>query len=85
MPRPGESPTREELLAWLVGRVAKWWIPDDVVFVEKIPLTATGKISKVELRQQFKDYRFGAGSQDRSQELRTRDPVPSMLDRKETP
>lgn len=43
-------------------RCAKWWIPDDVAFVEKIPLTATGKISKVELRQQFKDFRFGAGS-----------------------
>ncbi len=65
VPRPGESPTREELLDWLVGRVAKWWIPDDVVFVGKIPLTATGKISKLELRQQFKDYRFGAGSQVR--------------------
>ena len=60
--RPGEKPSREELLAWLAGRVAKWWVPDDVVFVERIPLTATGKISKVELRQQFKDYRFGAGS-----------------------
>jgi fatty-acyl-CoA synthase len=58
VPRPGEPPTREELLGWLDGRVAKWWIPDDVAFVEKIPLTATGKISKVELRQQFKDYRF---------------------------
>jgi fatty-acyl-CoA synthase len=56
--RPGAAPTRDELLGWLEGRVAKWWIPDDVVFVEKIPLTATGKISKVELRQQFKDYRF---------------------------
>jgi fatty-acyl-CoA synthase len=66
VPRPGEKPTREELLAWLGGRVAKWWIPDDVVFVDKIPLTATGKISKVELRQQFKDYRFSAGSQVRS-------------------
>jgi fatty-acyl-CoA synthase len=66
VPRPGEQPTREELLAWLDGRVAKWWIPDDVVFVEKIPLTASGKISKVELRQQFKDYRLsgtGADSQ----------------------
>jgi fatty-acyl-CoA synthase len=62
VPRPGEKPTREELLGWLDGRVAKWWIPDDVVFVEKIPLTATGKISKIELRQQFKNYRFGAGS-----------------------
>ena len=58
VPRPGTDPTREELLQWLSGRVAKWWIPDDVVFVERIPLTATGKISKVELRQQFKDYRF---------------------------
>lgn len=59
VPRPGESPTKEELLSFLDGRVAKWWIPDDVAFVEKIPLTATGKISKVELRQQFKDYRLG--------------------------
>ena len=62
VPRPGETPTRDELLKWIGGRVAKWWIPDDVVFVEKIPLTATGKISKVELRQQFKDFRFGAAS-----------------------
>ncbi|MDP9199843.1 MAG: long-chain fatty acid--CoA ligase, partial [Pseudomonadota bacterium] len=52
VPRPGELATREELLGWLDGRVAKWWIPDDVVFVEQIPLTATGKISKIELRQQ---------------------------------
>ncbi|HEY7740100.1 MAG TPA: AMP-binding protein, partial [Steroidobacteraceae bacterium] len=59
VPRPGEPPTKDELLGWLDGRVAKWWIPDDVAFVEKIPLTATGKISKVELRQQFKDFRFG--------------------------
>ncbi len=56
--RPGESPTRDELLGWLEGKVAKWWIPDDVVFVEAIPLTATGKISKLELRQQFADYAF---------------------------
>jgi len=58
VPRPGEPPTRDELLQWLEGRVAKWWIPDDVAFVAKIPLTATGKISKLELRTQFKDYRF---------------------------
>jgi len=58
VPRPGEPPTREELLQWLDGRIAKWWIPDDVAFVDKIPLTATGKISKLELRQQFKDYRL---------------------------
>jgi fatty-acyl-CoA synthase len=60
VPRPGEPPTRDELLGWLDGRVAKWWIPDDVVFVEQIPLTATGKISKVELRRQFSEYRFSS-------------------------
>ncbi|MGE0030875.1 MAG: long-chain-fatty-acid--CoA ligase [Steroidobacteraceae bacterium] len=58
VPRPGDPPTREELLQWLDGRVASWWIPDDVAFVATIPLTATGKISKLELRQQFKDFRF---------------------------
>ncbi len=56
VPRAGTDPTREELLGWLEGRIAKWWIPDDVAFVEQIPLTATGKISKLELRKQFADY-----------------------------
>jgi 3-(methylthio)propionyl---CoA ligase len=50
--------TREAVLAHLAGRIAKWWMPDDVVFVDKIPHTATGKISKLELRERFKDYRF---------------------------
>ena len=45
-----------ELLAWLDGKVAKWWIPEAVAFVDKIPHTATGKISKLELRKMFKDY-----------------------------
>ena len=40
------------------GKIAKWWIPDDVAFVEEIPHTATGKIQKLTLRQQFKDYRL---------------------------
>ena len=39
-------------------KVAKWWLPDDVVFVEELPHTATGKISKMTLREQFKDYKF---------------------------
>jgi fatty-acyl-CoA synthase len=60
VPRPGELPTRDELLSWLDGRIAKWWIPDDVVFVEQIPLTATGKVSKVELRRKFREYRFSS-------------------------
>ena len=40
------------------GKVAKWWIPDDVVFVKEIPHTATGKVYKLKLRQLFKDFRF---------------------------
>jgi len=54
--RPGETVTKDEIRQWLGGRVAKWWLPDDVVFVEEIPHTATGKILKLALREQFKDY-----------------------------
>ena len=52
----GAELTAEEILGWLDGRIAKWWIPDDVVFVDEIPHTATGKIKKIELRKQFADY-----------------------------
>jgi fatty-acyl-CoA synthase len=48
--------SKEELLAYLEGKVAKWWMPDDVAFVNEIPHTATGKIQKTVLRAQFKDY-----------------------------
>lgn len=58
--KPGENVTRDELLSFFLGKVAKWWIPDDVVFVEKLPLTATGKLSKLQLRQQFADYKLPA-------------------------
>lgn len=54
--RSGQSVTREELLAFYEGRIAKWQIPDDVVFVEQLPHTATGKLSKLQLRQQFKNH-----------------------------
>jgi len=54
----GKDVTREEMLAWFEGKVAKWWIPDDVVFVDAIPHTATGKIKKTELRRQFADYQL---------------------------
>lgn len=52
----GAELTREEMLGWLENKIAKWWIPDDVVFVDEIPHTATGKIKKIELRKQFADY-----------------------------
>ena len=54
--KKGETATKEELLGFMQGKVAKWWMPDDVAFVDEIPHTATGKIQKLMLRQQFKDY-----------------------------
>ncbi|MGE0350456.1 3-(methylthio)propionyl-CoA ligase [Hydrogenophaga sp.] len=54
--KPGADVTREELLAFYEGKTAKWQIPDDVVFVDAIPLGATGKMQKMTLRQQLKDY-----------------------------
>jgi len=56
--KEGQSATKEDLLAFFDGKVAKWWMPDDVVFVREIPHTATGKIQKILLREQFKDYAF---------------------------
>ena len=56
--RPDAAVTREELLRFYEGKVAKWWIPDDVQFVEAIPLGATGKILKTKLREQFSSYRL---------------------------
>ena len=52
----GEPPTKEAMLAYLQDHVAKWWLPDDVVVVDELPHTATGKIQKMALREQFKDY-----------------------------
>jgi fatty-acyl-CoA synthase len=56
--KPGQEVTKDELLRFYEGKVAKWWMPDDVVFVNELPHTATGKLSKLTLRQQFRDYRF---------------------------
>ncbi len=54
--KEGQAVTRSELLKFLDGKIANWWMPDDVVFVKEIPHTATGKILKTALRAQFKDY-----------------------------
>jgi fatty-acyl-CoA synthase len=56
--RPGQEVSKDELLKFYEGRIAKWWMPDDVVFVKELPHTATGKLSKLTLRQQFRDYRL---------------------------
>ncbi|MFN9848681.1 MAG: long-chain-fatty-acid--CoA ligase [Alphaproteobacteria bacterium] len=53
---PGAESTKDEFLAFLEGKIAKWWTPDDVVFVDDIPLGATGKIDKKLIRDRMKDY-----------------------------
>jgi 3-(methylthio)propionyl---CoA ligase len=52
----GQTASKQDLLAFLQDRIAKWWLPDDVVFVDDIPHTATGKIQKTALRERFRDY-----------------------------
>ena len=54
--KEGQEPTKDEILRYMEGKIAKWWMPDDVVFVDEIPHTATGKIQKLALREKFKDY-----------------------------
>ena len=56
--KAGMEVTKDEVLAHMTGKVAKWWMPDDVAFVDEIPHTATGKISKLQLRERFRDYRL---------------------------
>jgi len=56
--KPGAELTRDALLAFYDGKIAKWWTPDDVVFVDAIPLGATGKMQKNKLREQFKDHKL---------------------------
>ena len=58
--KPGGEVSRDELLRFYEGKIAKWWMPDDVVFVAELPHTATGKLSKLTLRQQLKDYKLSA-------------------------
>jgi fatty-acyl-CoA synthase len=56
--KPGAEVGRDELLAFYEGKIAKWWTPDDVQFVDAIPLGATGKILKTRLREQFAGYKL---------------------------
>ena len=56
--KPGAELTREAMLGFFEGKIAKWWTPDDVVFTDAIPLGATGKMQKNKLREQFKDHRL---------------------------
>ncbi len=56
--REGQTATKEDILAFLDGRVAKWWLPDDVAFLDEVPKTSVGKFSKKDLRGRFADYEF---------------------------
>jgi acyl-CoA synthetase (AMP-forming)/AMP-acid ligase II len=56
--KPNSSVTREELLDFMRDKIAKWWLPDDVIFVESLPHTATGKLLKTKLREDFRNYRL---------------------------
>lgn len=56
--KPGANVSKADVLEYLVDKIAKWWTPDDVVFVDELPHTATGKLLKTALREQFKDYKL---------------------------
>jgi fatty-acyl-CoA synthase len=58
VPREGSGLTKESLIEFLTPRVAKWWLPDDVVFVDEVPKTSVGKFSKKTLRERFADYKL---------------------------
>ncbi len=65
VPAEGKSPSKEDILSFMEGKIAKWWMPDDVTFVDEIPHTATGKIQKLALRQKFKDYELPTANRER--------------------
>jgi fatty-acyl-CoA synthase len=56
--KPGAHLTRDQLISFFDGKVAKWWIPDDVVFLDQLPHTATGKLLKTKLREDYKDHQL---------------------------
>jgi fatty-acyl-CoA synthase len=60
VPRPGAAPSRESVLAFLAERVARWWLPDDVLVVPELPHTATGKLLKAILRETYRNHLSGA-------------------------
>ena len=56
--KPGEELSKDELLGWLGDKVAKWWLPDDVAFIDEVPKTSVGKFSKKDLRDKFEGYQL---------------------------
>ena len=62
VPKPGRTIDPADLLASYAGKVAKWWTPDEVVVVEQLPHTATGKLNKLALRQQFRNFKLASAA-----------------------
>jgi len=60
VPKEGTRLDRQGVLEWLAPRVARWWLPDDVVFLETLPKTSVGKLAKRELRAQLAGHRWPA-------------------------
>jgi fatty-acyl-CoA synthase len=58
VPKDGETITKEEILSFLAPKLAKWQLPDDVVFIDQVPKTSVGKFSKRTLRDRFADYKL---------------------------
>ena len=58
VPIEGKSPAKEDILGFLEGKIAKWWMPDDVTLVDELPHNATGKVQKRDLREQFEGYKL---------------------------
>jgi fatty-acyl-CoA synthase len=58
--KPGHDVDRADMLAWLADKVAKWWLPDEVIFLDGLPLGATGKVQKMDLRRQYANVLFVA-------------------------
>jgi fatty-acyl-CoA synthase len=56
--KKGQKASKDDILGFMQGKIAKWWMPDDIAFVDEIPHTATGKIQKTTLRERFKNYRL---------------------------
>jgi len=61
--KTGKTATRQEILKFLEGKIAKWWMPDDVIFTDEIPHTATGKIQKTVLRERHGKHRLQAAAE----------------------
>jgi len=59
--KPGSEVSQQDVLAYLEGKIATWWMPEAVEFVDEIPHTATGKIQKMVLRKTFGGYQFQQG------------------------